>query len=97
MKAKFTPFVIASLATGLTACAGTVETTTPHLDEQFGQAVSQAVAQQTINPDASRNADPVAGMDGKAAKAVMDAYHEGLKQPPEPATVINIGGSLGGN
>ncbi|MDT3708250.1 MAG: hypothetical protein ROZ09_15635 [Thiobacillus sp.] len=97
MKAKFTPFVIASLAAGLAGCAGTVQTTTPHLDQHFGEAVSQAKAQQTVNPDASRNTDPVAGMDGKAAQAVIDTYHEGLRQPPEPATVINIGGSLSGN
>jgi type IV pilus biogenesis protein CpaD/CtpE len=97
MKAKFKPVVIASLAAGLTACAGTVETTTPHLDQQFGQAVNQALAQQTINPDASRNPDPVAGIDGQAGQAVIDRYHEGMKQEAAPATVINIGGALGGN
>jgi len=97
MNAKFTSFVIASLAAGLAGCAGTVQTTTPHLDQHFGEAVNQAKAQQAVNPDASRNADPVAGMDGKAAQAVINTYHEGLKQAPEPATVINIGGSLSGN
>lgn len=92
MKPTSAPFVIASLVAGLTGCA----TTTPHLDENFGQAVNQARAQQTVNPDASRNTDPVAGMEGKAAQAVVDTYHEGLRQAPAPATVINIGGELSG-
>ena len=96
MKTTFTPFVIAALAAGLTGCAGTPATTTPHLDQYFGQAVNQARAQQTINPDASRNTDPVAGIDGKAGKAVVDRYYKGMEQEPAPATVINIGGGLGG-
>lgn len=97
MKAKFTPFVIASLAAGLTACAaGTVETTTPYLDQHFGEAVNQAKALQTINPGGSRNTDPVAGVDGVAAQTALESYREGMKTPA-PVTVINIGGELGGN
>ena len=88
-----TAFALTLTASALSGCAPL----TPHLDAHFGEAVNLAIAQQTINPDASRNTDPVAGMGGKAAQAVIDTYHEGLKQPPEPATVINIGGGLGGN
>jgi len=95
MKASFTSLILAALATGLTACAGTVETTTPYLDRHFGEAVNQAKAQQTLNPDASRNTDPVAGIDGKAAKEALDNYHEGMKTPA-PATIIDIGGGLTG-
>ena len=93
MKTTLLSLTLVALSAGLAACTNL----TPNLDRNFGQAVNQAKAQQTVNPDASRNTDPVAGMDGKAAQAVIDTYHEGLKQPPEPATVINIGGGLGGN
>jgi hypothetical protein len=96
MKAKFVPFVIASLAAGLVGCAGTIETTTPYLDQHFGEAVNQAKAQQTINPDASRNPDPVAGVDGKAAQAALDSYNKGMETPAE-VKIINIGGELGGS
>lgn len=95
MKSTFTPFFLASLVAGLAGCAGTFETTTPYLDQHFGEAVNQAKAQQTLNPDASHNPDPVAGIDGKAAQASLDSYHEGMKTPA-PATVINIGGELTG-
>lgn len=96
MKAKFAFFFIASLAAGVAGCAGTIETTTPYLDQHFGDAVTQAKAQQTINSDASRNPDPVAGVDGKAAQAALDSYHKGMETPAE-VKIINIGGELGGN
>jgi len=97
MNIKVTALVITPLAVWLTACAGTPETTTPYLDQHFGEAVNQAKAQQTLNPDASRNTDPVAGIDGKAGAAVIERYYEGMKQEAAPATIINIGGSLGGS
>ncbi len=77
-------------------CATPPDTTTPHLDKYFGQAVNMAKAQQTLNPDASRNTDPVTGLSGKEGSLVIDAYHESLKTPPPPATVINIGGGVSG-
>lgn len=55
--------------------------TTPRLDSKFGNAVNQAKAQQTINPDASRNTDPVAGIDGQAANAIIDRYHKAYETP----------------
>jgi len=90
--------LLASSLTGVLAgCATPPETTTPYLDKHFGQAVNMAKAQQTLNPDASRNTDPVSGISGKEGNLIIDAYHESLKPPPPPATVINIGGGLSGN
>jgi len=63
---------------------------TPHLDSKFGHAVNAAKAQQTLNPEASRNTDPVSGLDGKAGKESMDRYDESFKAPPPTFNVINI-------
>lgn len=71
----------------LSGCASN----TPRLDASFGEAVEMAKAQQTLNPDAPRNTDPVAGMDGVAAHGVMDRYNKSFKQPPPPVNVFNIG------
>jgi len=64
----------------LIAAIGCAETT-PHLDSIFGDAVNAAKAQQTINPDASRNPDPVAGLDGTPATDSIDRYRNTFKEP----------------
>lgn len=68
---------------------------TPRLDANFGDAVNTAKAQQTINPDASQNTDPVAGLDGQAANAVIDRYNKSYEKPPAPANVFTIGVGTG--
>lgn len=69
------------------AMAGCAATTTPHYDDHFGEAVRTAVAQQTINPDASKNTDPVAGLDGKAAERTIDNYDKSFKTPEKSKTL----------
>ena len=85
---------ILASATILAALAGCVNPT-PHLDSEFGLAVNAAKAQQTINPDASKNADPVAGIEGQAAKDSIERYYDSFQKPPPTFTIINSGGGLG--
>jgi hypothetical protein len=87
---SFLTHAMALLALG--ACAAP----TPYLDEHFGAAVNTAKAQQTLNPDASRNTDPVAGIDGNAAEAAIDEYHKSFTAPAPTFPVINIGVGGGG-
>lgn len=97
MSQSIFPLLAGSFAVVIAGCATPPETTTPNLDSKFGQAVNMAKAQQTLNPDASLNTDPVSGMTGKEGKLVIDAYHKSLEPPPPPATIINIGGGLSGS
>ena len=76
----------------LAGCA----TQTPQLDDKFGDAVNSAKALQIINPDASLNTNPPDGMEGKAAGAVMDRYHDSYKNPPVQSNVFTIGIGGGG-
>lgn len=80
---------------GILALSGCAATTTPETDARHGEAMSMIKAQQTINPDASLNTDPVAGVDGKAAKGALDNYRDSFRKPPAEASVssITIGGS----
>jgi hypothetical protein len=64
---------------------------TPHFDRQFGIAVDTAKALQTVNPDAARNSDPVAGISGNPADAAVDEYHDSFRTPPPSFPVISIG------
>jgi hypothetical protein len=76
----------------LSACAPT----TPQWDASFGNAVSTAIAQQTLNPDAYSNPDPVSGIDGRAAREAMDRYQKSFKQPAPQPNVFTIGVGSGG-
>jgi len=86
MKKLLALLVIALLG----GCAASI---TPSYDTRFGDAVRQARARMTLNPNAGANPDPVAGMDGGAARDAIGRYHESFKAPPPVVNVINIGGS----
>ncbi|HRA77727.1 MAG TPA: hypothetical protein PK956_02875 [Burkholderiaceae bacterium] len=77
----------------LGGCAGLPPVETPELDARFGDAVRQATAQQTLNPQASANADPVAGIDGVAARNTIEQYHKGFSEPPPTFNILGIGGT----
>ncbi len=90
--------LITGMSAGLLAVAVLVgcASTSPQLDAKFGDAVNQAKAQQIINPDASRNTDPVAGIDGQAANAAMKNYHK-VYETPTAAPSGSIGTVTGGS
>lgn len=71
----------------LTGCVAT----SPNWDSRFGEAARTVAAQQVIAPEASRNASPVAGVDGKAAQAAMGEYAKSFTQPESQPSVLTIG------
>ena len=77
----------------LAACT----TATPNYDARFGEAVREAKLKMIINPDAGKNPDQVAGMDGKAARETIILYQQTYTSPPPAVNVINIGGAIGSN
>ena len=79
----------------LLALMGGCSTATPHYDARFGDAVREAKLKMIINPDAGKNPDQVAGMDGKAAREAVILYQDTFKTPPPAVNVINIGGGIG--
>ncbi|MGE5469744.1 MAG: hypothetical protein ACM3X0_02985 [Bacteroidota bacterium] len=82
---------------GAFTLAGCVATTTPETDRRLGDAMTMMRAQQTMNPEASRNTEPVTGIDGKAAKGALDNYRDSFRKPPaETPNFLSIGGAGGG-
>ena len=79
----------AVLITTMVGCASR----TPYFDAQFGKSVRLLNAQQTINPNAAANTDPVLGLDGNAALSGYGDYQKTFAVPvPQPATfTIGIG------
>jgi hypothetical protein len=88
---------IKSTTLALTLLLGTgCSHVTPNYDARFGDAVRDARKKMTLNPDAGKDGNPVAGMDGRSASESMKQYHESYKVPPPAVNVINIGGAIGG-
>lgn len=85
--------VITTTAVLLAACSALSPVETRELDARFGDAVRQARAQQTLNPEAGRNTDPVSGIDGVAAQNTIDEYQKSFKEPPRTFNVLGIGGT----
>jgi uncharacterized protein YceK len=69
---------------------------TPHYDRHFGEAVRQARAAMTVNRNAAANADPAAGIDGRAASEAVARYQESFKAPPPVTDVTGKGGAGAG-
>jgi hypothetical protein len=63
----------------------------PYLESQMGQSLSMLKAQQTVNPDAGSNTDPVAGIDARAAKSSHDRYQQSFRAPQPQPNVFTIG------
>jgi hypothetical protein len=82
------PFYVLIAATAL--LAGCVQPA-PIVDSHMGQALTMIKAQQTINPEASRNADPVASIDGKAGKSGYDLYQKSFRAPDPQQNIFTIG------
>jgi hypothetical protein len=83
---------IALLLAMTAACASV----TPQYDARFGDAVREAKLRMTINPDAGKNPDAVAGMDGRSAHEAVTLYQGTFKTPPPVTNIINIGGGIAG-
>lgn len=84
-------FAIIALIVLLAGCASP----TPDYDLKFGNAVREARARMTLNPNAGTNPDLAVGMDGKSARDAITLYERSFQAPPPVVNVINIGGSAG--
>lgn len=84
---------IATAATLLTGCAPL----NPRFDQGFGEAVRLAVQSQIKDKDAAaKNAGrDASGLDGVAAKEVMDRYQKSFRAPVPSSSVFTIGVSDG--
>ncbi len=81
----FTGLVVAFLiSTGCVASRVAMDYGTSHKLAKFNQ---------TLNPQAEKNLEPVAGFDGRAAEATIERYRKGFQEKSQaPVYTINIGG-----
>ena len=91
---KMIGFVCFWVMVGLTAVVllGCATPGPSRLEEDYGTSAKLAVVNQTLNPEAGKNLDPVTGMDGKAAENTMEKYRKGFEKPaPPPSYIFSIG------
>ena len=84
-------------AASLMALAGTLgacASSTPRFDQAFGGTVRSTLASQVARPEAVRNTDPAAGVDGATARASYERYLRTASNPPAPAEALTSGGNL---
>ena len=62
----------------------------------YGTSYKLAKFNQTLNPEAEKNLEPVTGFDGGAAQATVGKYRKGFEEKVSaPTYVFSIGG-IGG-
>jgi hypothetical protein len=91
MKRTHIRLVSVSCAALLLALLGGCASRTPNLDAQFGNSVRLLNVQQTINPNAMANPDPVLGLDGKAALSGYGDYQKSYAKPEPQSSTFTIG------
>ncbi|MGA7781315.1 MAG: hypothetical protein WCA85_26910 [Paraburkholderia sp.] len=92
---KFTGAVRVAICAGACTTLAACLSSTPTWDRTFGSAVTQITVMQTLNPAASDNDDPVAGIDGPAAQAAQSNYVKSFTKPTPPSNSFTIGVSSG--
>jgi hypothetical protein len=83
---RLTAVVLSTMMLSVSGCS-----TTPNFDSSFGYAVNAAKAQQTLNPDAALNRDPVTGIEGPAATKSTQEYYKSFEKPVETFPIFITG------
>ncbi len=64
------------------------------VEQEWGNSFHQMVANQTLNPDAGKNLDPVTGMSARTAEKTVNKYEKEFDKAPQ-VPVYNLGLSSG--
>ncbi|MDB4285490.1 pilus assembly protein [bacterium] len=71
---------------------GCADSRVSRTEADFGTSVKLSIYNQTLNPEAEKNLDPVTGLDSEAAMANQKKYRDNFKKPAkEGGVIINVG------
>ncbi len=64
------------------------------LEKDYGNSHRLAIVNQTLNPEAEKNLEPVDGIDGNTANIIVESFQKGFeersREPKFPLDVIQI-------
>ena len=84
--------IVIGFLAGSALLGGCSDTRQTRLDSDFGTSHGLSVFNQTLNPEAEDNLQPVEGLDGEAAMENMNKYRDSFGKDTQPTTyTINIG------
>ena len=62
------------------------------VEMDYGTSQKLARFNQTLDPEAEKNLEPVTGLDGVPAKLNMERYRKSFeKESPRPTYILNVG------
>ena len=64
------------------------------LDRNWGSSYESAIYNQTLNPEAGQNTEPVVGLDGQVAEKNMEQYKKEGSAGKKSGATSNIGSSI---
>ncbi|MGZ5199222.1 MAG: hypothetical protein ACXWC4_05570 [Telluria sp.] len=76
-------YLIAGALLALAGCSSS-----PRIDDHFGEAVRANLSAQVANPAASNNANPATGVDGRAARSAQERYEKTFIQADNKQTLL---------
>ena len=65
------------------------------VEMDYGTSYKLAIFNQTLNPEAEKNLEPVEGFEGMAAQAVTERYRKGFQEESEKPVYSFSQGSIG--
>ena len=61
------------------------------LEKDYGNSHRLAIVNQTLNPEAEKNLEPVYGIDGKTANIIVEGFQKGFEvRKREPECPLNV-------
>lgn len=64
------------------------------LEKDYGNSHRLAIVNQTLNPEAEKNLEPVYGIDGKTTNIIVESFQKGFEErsrdPKFPLDVIQM-------
>lgn len=61
------------------------------LEKDYGNSHRLAIVNQTLNPEAEKNLEPVSGIDGKTANIIVEGFQKGFEvRKREPEFPLNV-------
>jgi hypothetical protein len=86
MKTTITVITLLVMAFSLGGCA----TEPSRVEMDYSTSYKLAIYNQTLNPDAEKNLEPVSGIEGQVAEKIVEKYEKSFEKPLPASPTFSI-------